>query len=228
MANIRIDLNHAPLDGETVTFKAPCDASEITGLIVYYADDAGATASQEFTLNDANGGDIGVVDHIFAEGSIVKVILDTDTNSAFVQNPDTNTYLEGRLDEVGAAASAAATAASAAQSAADAAAAAAAAAQNTANNKEASGTAASAVNAHNGSSSAHSDIRTAVSNAASAAATAQSTANSANTAAANAATAASNAQTTANSKAPMYQYSTTDLTAGSSTLTTGTLYFVYE
>lgn len=30
------------------------------------------------------------------------------------------------------------------------------------------------------------------------------------------------------SKAPMYQYSTTDLTAGSSALTTGTLYFVYE
>lgn len=31
-----------------------------------------------------------------------------------------------------------------------------------------------------------------------------------------------------NSKAPAYQYSTTDLTAGSSALTTGTLYFVYE
>ena len=51
---------------------------------------------------------------------------------------------------------------------------------------------------------------------------------SAQTAANSAATAASNAQTAANSKAPMYQYSTTDLTAGSSALTTGTLYFVYE
>ena len=31
-----------------------------------------------------------------------------------------------------------------------------------------------------------------------------------------------------NAKAPQYQYSTTDLTAGSSSLATGTLYFVYE
>ena len=35
-------------------------------------------------------------------------------------------------------------------------------------------------------------------------------------------------QTQLNNKAPKYQYSTTDLTAGSSSLTTGTLYFVYE
>ena len=35
-------------------------------------------------------------------------------------------------------------------------------------------------------------------------------------------------QTQLNNKAPAYQYSTTDLTAGSSSLATGTLYFVYE
>lgn len=77
------------------------------------------------------------------------------------------------------------------------------------------------INTHNTSGTAHSDIRTAVSNAASAASIAQSTANAAQTA-------ANNAQTIANSKAPMYQYSTTDLIEGSSALTTGTLYFVYE
>lgn len=36
------------------------------------------------------------------------------------------------------------------------------------------------------------------------------------------------AQTTADSKAPMYTYGTTDLTAGSSPLATGQLHFVYE
>ena len=41
-------------------------------------------------------------------------------------------------------------------------------------------------------------------------------------------TAAANAQTTANGKAPAYTYGTADLTAGSSQLATGTLYFVYE
>lgn len=35
-------------------------------------------------------------------------------------------------------------------------------------------------------------------------------------------------QTQLTSKAPMYQYNTTDLTAGTSSLATGTLYFVYE
>lgn len=44
----------------------------------------------------------------------------------------------------------------------------------------------------------------------------------------NAATAAANAQATANSKAPAYTSGTTDLTAGSSPLTTGSLHFVYE
>lgn len=98
MANIRIDLNHAPLDGETVSFKAPCNASDITGLVIYYQNESNQTVSKEFTLNDANGGDIGVLDNVFAEGAIVKVILDTDQSNAFVQNPDTNTYLEGRFD----------------------------------------------------------------------------------------------------------------------------------
>ena len=72
---------------------------------------------------------------------------------------------------------------------------------------DASGTAASAVSSHNSSSTAHSDIRTAVSNAQ---------------------TTADNAASAVASKAPMYSYGTTDLTAGSSSLETGKLYFVYE
>ena len=100
MANIRVDLNHTPLDGETVTFKAPCNASNITGLIIYYQNEKNVTSSSVFTLTDANGGNLGIVDNVFAEGSIVKVILDTDENKAFMQNPDTNTYLEGKFADL--------------------------------------------------------------------------------------------------------------------------------
>lgn len=100
MANIRVDLNHVPVDGETVSFKAPCNASNITGLVIHYVNNSGATASREFTLSDANGGNIGLLDNVFAEGAIVKVILDTDAYNAFVQNPDTNTYLEGRFADL--------------------------------------------------------------------------------------------------------------------------------
>ena len=63
------------------------------------------------------------------------------------------------------------------------------------------------ISAHNSDTSAHSDIRTLASNA-------QNTANAAQSAVA--------------SKAPMYTYGTTDLTAGSSPLATGQLHFVYE
>lgn len=101
MANIRIDLDHAPLDGETIPFKAPCDAKDITGLKIYYTNEANAMVSEDFTLSDANGGNIGELDSIFAAGAIVKVILDTDANNAFVQNPDTNTYLENRFSKLG-------------------------------------------------------------------------------------------------------------------------------
>lgn len=97
MANIRVDLNHAPLDGETVTFKAPCDASTITGMVIYYPD-GNSTVSKPFTLTDANGADIGVLDNIFAKDAIVKAILDTDGNKAYIQNPNTNTYLEEKFD----------------------------------------------------------------------------------------------------------------------------------
>lgn len=70
--------------------------------------------------------------------------------------------------------------------------------------------------------------QTAATNAANAASAAQTAANTAQSTATAAQTAANNAQAAADSKAPMYTYGTTDLTAGSSSLESGKLYFVYE
>ena len=70
------------------------------------------------------------------------------------------------------------------------------------------------ISTHNSDGSAHTDIRT--------------LANNAQAAAESAASAAANAQTAAASKAPMYDYGTTDLEAGVSALEHGKLYFVYE
>ena len=50
---------------------------------------------------DAHGNDLGDLDNLFAEGAMVKVILDTDTNKAFIQNADTNAYLEKKFDNLG-------------------------------------------------------------------------------------------------------------------------------
>ena len=95
--NIRVDLNKPIKDGAEVVFRSPVDCSQITGLIVYYREN-GNTAYKEFAFADANGNDVGNIDHLFGENAVVKVILDLDTSMAFVQNADTNAYLERRLN----------------------------------------------------------------------------------------------------------------------------------
>ena len=98
--NVRVDLNYPIYDGAEIVFKAPCDASKVTGLIVYYPGDTGVVSSV-FTFADAHTNDLGTIDELFAKGAVVKVILDTDTNMAFVQNAVTNAYLENRFANMG-------------------------------------------------------------------------------------------------------------------------------
>lgn len=97
--NIRVDLTTPIKDGTEVVFRSPVDCSQITGLIVYFKEN-GNTASQEFALADAHGNNVGDIDHLFAENVVVKVILDVAHSMAFVQNADTNAYLEGRFDDI--------------------------------------------------------------------------------------------------------------------------------
>ena len=97
--NIRVDLNTPINDGMEVVFRSPVDCSQITGLIVYYKEN-GNTLSKEFAFADANRNNVGDIDHLFAEDAVVKVILDITTAMAFVQNADTNAYLERRFREI--------------------------------------------------------------------------------------------------------------------------------
>ena len=98
MANIRLDLASPIINGQTVTFKSPADCSEVTGLVVYYPN-GGTETSVSFQFADAHGNNVGTIDHLFAENVLVKVILDTEAHKAYVQNADTNAYLEGRFNE---------------------------------------------------------------------------------------------------------------------------------
>lgn len=97
--NVRVDLDSPIRDGMEVVFRTPCDASEVTGLNVYYPVD-GVLEYQNFTFADANAKDLGHLDALFAKDAVVKVILDLDTYKAFVQNADTNAYLEGRFADL--------------------------------------------------------------------------------------------------------------------------------
>ena len=99
MANIRIDLKSEPLNGQSVVFKAPCDCTAITGIEAYYYDGS-KMASKSFEFKDAHGNNVAGLGNLFAKGSYVKVILDTATNSAFIQNADNNSYVESRLVDI--------------------------------------------------------------------------------------------------------------------------------
>lgn len=98
MANIRVDVDFIINDGCDVVFKAPCAASEVTGLVVYYPNLDGTTGSQTFTFKDAHGNDLSNIDNLFASGAIVKVVLDTVNSGVYIQNADTNAYLEGKFN----------------------------------------------------------------------------------------------------------------------------------
>lgn len=95
MSNIRIDLEATVINGQTLTFKSPVDCSQITGLKVYYPE-GDAVKSRVFQFADAHGNNVGNI-NLFAANVLVKVILDTDLSRAYVQNADTNAYLESHI-----------------------------------------------------------------------------------------------------------------------------------
>ena len=99
MANIRVDSAVTIFDGLTLTFKSPADCSQVTGLVVYYPQGE-ATLSKVFKFTDANGNDVGNINNLFAANAIVKVVLDVDDAKAYVQNADTNAYLEGKFNNI--------------------------------------------------------------------------------------------------------------------------------
>ena len=67
----------------------------MAGLKVYFPDDMGITTNQTFLFADAHGNDLTGIGHLFAKDAIVKVILNLDERKAYIQNADTNAYIEG-------------------------------------------------------------------------------------------------------------------------------------
>jgi len=99
MAYIRVDLQMTVFNGQAVTFKSPANCVGVEGLKVYYPEADGTTAVKTFALADAHGNNVGSID-LFAANVLVKVILDTEESMAYVQNADTNAYLEGRFADI--------------------------------------------------------------------------------------------------------------------------------
>lgn len=96
MANIKVTIDYPIANGLPITFKSPADCSQVTGLVVCYPEGDTHT-SKEFQFADAHGNNVGDID-LFASNVLVKVILDVEASKAYVQNADTNAYLESRFN----------------------------------------------------------------------------------------------------------------------------------
>lgn len=101
MAYIRLDVSESIYNGMSVTFNAPCGCNDANGLKVYYptiVDNEIVTESKVFTFRDAHGNDLTGIDNLFTNGVYTKATLDVSNGYAYLQNADTNGYIERRLN----------------------------------------------------------------------------------------------------------------------------------
>ena len=96
MSSIKIELGSPIIDGMPLSFRAPCNCNAVTGLKVCYRDDE-VTDFIFCTFADAHGNDLTGLGNLFAAGAMVRVVLDTVNEKAYIQNADTNAYLEGKF-----------------------------------------------------------------------------------------------------------------------------------
>lgn len=99
MAKIRVDLIEPLLDGMSIKFKAPCDCTAVTGLVVYYPGEDSIELNQSFVFKDVHGNIITGIGNLFVKDSYVNVIVDTVNGVAYLVNAATNSYLERELRE---------------------------------------------------------------------------------------------------------------------------------
>ena len=97
MAKIRVDIEHMLVDGMPLTFRAPCVSASVDGIKIYYHNESGVLQAKEFTFKDCHGNALASFDNLFVSGAYVKVILNTTAAEAYIQNADTNAYLEARF-----------------------------------------------------------------------------------------------------------------------------------
>ena len=92
MALIKIEMSMPPVNGMDIKFKAPCDCSQITGLLVEYPE-----GSKEFTFRDCHGNNLAGIGNLFGAGAYIKVIVDVAKGYAYLQNADNNGFLNSAV-----------------------------------------------------------------------------------------------------------------------------------
>lgn len=90
MAYINITTKYPVYNGMPLTFVAPCNCNEADGL---------AVNAENYVFKDAHGNTLTGIGNIFNEGAYVKVILDATNKYAYIQNGDSNAYLNAELTD---------------------------------------------------------------------------------------------------------------------------------
>lgn len=100
MATIKVNLTEPLRNGMDIKFKAPCDCAAVTSLTLNYPTEDGGTASKTVTMLDTHSNRLTGIGNLFMQGAYVKAMIDTENNVAYLQNADTNGYLEGKFDKL--------------------------------------------------------------------------------------------------------------------------------
>lgn len=100
MATINISVDYPIEDGTNLTFTAPCNCTAVTGLKVTYpvvTETTSTTTTKVFAFKDAHNNNLSSTNNLFVQNAVIKVILDVTNSNAYIQNSDTNAYLEGKF-----------------------------------------------------------------------------------------------------------------------------------
>lgn len=101
MANINVAVDKPIADGYKLKFRTPCDSTVIEGLEVKYpAKDGVGTLIKKFVFKDAHGTELSGVGNLFVSGVMIEVLLDVTHGVAYIQNADTNSYVESVKGEI--------------------------------------------------------------------------------------------------------------------------------
>ena len=101
MANINVVLDKTVSDGSKLKFRTPCDSNIIESLEVRYpAKNGVGTIIKKFVFKDAHGTELSCVGNLFVRGVMIEVLLDVTHGIAYIQNADTNSYVESINDDI--------------------------------------------------------------------------------------------------------------------------------
>lgn len=101
MANINVVVDKTIADGYKLKFRTPCESTTVEGLEVKYpAKNGVGTLIKKFVFKDAHGTELSGVGNLFVSGVMIEVLLDVTHGVAYIQNADTNSYVESFKGEI--------------------------------------------------------------------------------------------------------------------------------